>query len=345
MTAKLETSVTQKGLKVLVISQALTDEKGRLLTDLYVRMPSADRFVLFIAAGDELDADRLNKLYQHADSRIYAPMEQWKHKYKVWRPKETDPNKMGLETQQLVTDMYVDLLDDTAVPESSLQKLAEIAQEMSEHVLGDMKKYEDEMLKQFSDLSRMEDSYAIRSLATLMALANGYSSKRAILDINTVTMFMDVNLLDFRKEDVDNYYRDPTSVSKEFLRAYRQHPSKANLMATVKLPMISDTGLQMILNHHEYHNASGFPRGMRTKPLPDLVKILSLAVDVFERLKRAELNGGKLSLTQALFEVAEFNLEIHNRRHQSSIVDKVLHHLGIQTPDGHKGGGEETPTT
>ncbi len=178
-------------------------------------------------------------------------------------------------------------------------------------------------------LKTYDTQKAILFSAILFSLANGYTSKKAIMDIHSTSTIMDVNLLDFIKEDVDNYYRDSNSASEDLLRAYKQHPAKANLMATTKLPFITDSGLQIILNHHEFHNGSGFPRGTRTKPLPDIIKIMSLAVDVFEVMKKAELNEKKISLAEALKIVGEFDVEIHTRRHQSSIIDKVFSHLGL----------------
>ncbi len=329
MAAKYETKITQKGFKVLVISQAPTDENGIILTDLYVRIPTADRFILFISEGEKLDTDRINKLYQHPDPRLYTPTEQWQNRHKKIKIKDSDPNKIGAETQEIITSLYLDLLDGSDPSEGILKKLSQIANEITDSVLSDSKQYEDQMLKQLSDLSRLEDSYAIRALAILFSLANGYTSKKAIMDIHSTSTIMDVNLLDFIKEDVDNYYRDPNSASEDFLRAYKQHPAKANLMATTKLPFITDSGLQIILNHHEFHNGSGFPRGTRTKPLPDIIKIMSLAVDVFEVMKKAELNEKKISLAEALKIVGEFDVEIHTRRHQSSIIDKVFSHLGL----------------
>jgi HD-GYP domain-containing protein (c-di-GMP phosphodiesterase class II) len=85
----------------------------------------------------------------------------------------------------------------------------------------------------------------------------------------------------------------------------------------------------MVLNHHEFHNGNGFPRGVRTKPMTDLVKIVALAVDTFETMKKAELNKKNTSLAIALKQVAELNLEVHKRRHQTNLVSKIMSHLGV----------------
>jgi hypothetical protein len=329
MSSKYQTLHTNAGLKVLVISQVPTDKQGQVLTDLYVRIPTADRFVMFVEAGDVVTKERLNKLYQHPDPRLYTPTEQWKKRYTKITVKEGSKDRVGAETLELVTDLYLDLLDNSASSEGNITRLSDIAKEITENIMDDLNVYEGEVLKEMKDISRLEDSYAIRSLTTLMSFACGYTSRKSLIDINAVCMFLDISLLDFRKEDVDNFYKDPSLVSKAFLDAYYQHPSKANLIAGEKLKFVSDIGLQMVLNHHEFHNGNGFPRGVRTKPMTDLVKIVALAVDTFETMKKAELNKKNTSLAIALKQVAELNLEVHKRRHQTNLVSKIMSHLGV----------------
>ncbi|MBP7844897.1 MAG: hypothetical protein KA116_08780 [Proteobacteria bacterium] len=325
---------TQTGLQVMAVSQVPTDPKGNVIADLYVRIPTLDRYVLFVHEGEKLDEEKMKKLYLHPDPKLYGSKDKLKKNRKktlnaTINAKDDDPNKLGAETQELITDLYLDLLEDNNPSESQIKKLGSIVHEITENILSDTKSFEDNILKQFKDLSRMEDSYAIRSLTTLFGLANGYSSKRAMIDIQGASMFMDINLLDFRKDDIEEYYKNPEGWPSGFLKLYMQHPAKANLMATMKLPDLSETGLQMILNHHEYNNGEGFPRGTRTKSLPDLVKILSLAVDVFQILKRQELLNNPSNIPDALMEAAQNHREVHERRHQGNIVDRIFSYMAI----------------
>lgn len=319
----------QKFLKVVVMANVPKDEAGNCLVDIYVRMPSADKYVCWVRTGDPFPEEKRQKLLTHPDPRIYCPVDQWNSRHKKVKLKDSIGPKIGDETKEVISDLFSELLDDQGQHEKSSEKLVEISKTIASEILNDLESYEKSILSEFQNLSRLEDSYAIRSLAILFSLALGFNSKTAIIDITVSTLFMDSALLDFTQQEIEDYYRDPKSMSVAFLDAYRKHPAKAHYLASQKVRRFSEQSLLMILNHHELHNGQGFPRNSQTRSLPDLVRVLSYAVDVFERMKSAELNLKPINLTQALVQVYEIDREPHLRRHQTGMMDKVLNYLKI----------------
>jgi hypothetical protein len=59
-------------------------------------------------------------------------------------------------------------------------------------------------------------------------------------------------------------------------------------------------------------------------------------VDVFERIRAAELNGEKLGLMKALEIIYEPSVEPHERRHQSEIVENIYKYLKLTPPAARK---------
>lgn len=314
------------------MSQIPSDADGNSVVDIYVRLPTADKYVCWVKKGDPFPTKKREKLLDHPDPRLYCPIDDWQNRHKFLGPIDTSGKKLGEDAKDIVTDLFLNLLDDNGDHENASEQLANISKVIVNEIVEDLAAYEKKVLAELEDISRLEDSYAIRSLCIIFSLALGFDSKTALIDITTSVMFMDVALLDFTQQEIDMYYEDPSAMSVSFAAAYEKHPAKAHYIASQKLKRFSEQGLLMILNHHELNNGQGFPRKSQTRPLPDLIKILSYAVDVFERLKRSDLRKEKLSLKEALIECYEIDAEAHMRRHQTGMMDKVLKYLGVTKP-------------
>ncbi|NCN28049.1 hypothetical protein GW915_10780 [bacterium] len=331
-------SASQKDLKVVVMATIPKDEAGNSVVDIYIRLPSAEKYICWVQKGDKFTATQREKLLKHSDPRIYCPVDQWNNRHKFLKLNDSKGPKIGAETQQVITDLFAELLTDDGDHTGASDKLIEISRTIATEIVADLEAFEKSILEEFKDITRLEDSYAIRSLAILFALALGFNSKTAITDITSSTLFMDSPLLDFTQEELDDYFRAPESMSPAFIDAYRKHPAKAHYFASQKVKRFTEQGLLMILNHHELHNGKGFPRNSQTRSLPDLVRILSYAVDIYETMKSAELNEAPINLSQALCLIYDVKQEAHLRRHQTGMMDKILSYLNVSEDDYKKAG-------
>ena len=134
---------------------------------------------------------------------------------------------------------------------------------------------------------------------------------------------------EFSETEVKQYYRDPASLPPEVLANFKKHPARSHELGSEKLKSLSDVTMQLILNHHELFNGKGFPRAVRSESLFALVKVLAFAVDLFEVMKKSQLNGKVISILDAVMELREPLIEPHLKRHSKKLVDSVLQALGV----------------
>lgn len=323
-----EINVTDKGLKVLVINNVPVDSQGGSAVDLYLRMPTENHHIRWIRKGDEFTEEHRHRLRSHADPRLYCPMDQWtdyQHQNSLKEPN----GPIGNDVKEIVSNLYADFLSSKTDNTEVLDKLIAIANTISDNVIADIAVYEAKAKEELLDISRLEMSYAIRSIATLFCIANDFASRKSIYDLTTATLYMDIGLNDFTNQELEAIWKGD-KVDEKILKAYQQHPAKAHLIATERIKLVNETGLLIILNHHEYNNAKGFPRGVHTKALIDHVKIVSLAVDVWEILKVALLNEKPISFEEALKIASQPELEPHQRKHAGAVINKIFKHLGIK---------------
>lgn len=360
------------------------DKDGNILINLFIYLPTSDRFVRFIAKGNPVEESRLALLDTHADkdlfhlpseltaarreeleSREYGAyverksMHDFGEKKFIAGSKEADggvtrftgdaggdgstatqfssiekptsgADAISVESQKDLNELYKKLL--TGGDGAMVDVLARLETQVDlilNALVPEVKDLKGHLVRNLTHLMLMNDVSAITSIAVLCALAQGYDSKKSFRDLTYACLIMDSSLAEFSEAELSTYYRNPAELPDEVLTKMRKHPAKSFEMAESKLKSISDVSMQLILNHHELFNGRGYPRGVRSESLFPMVKVLALAVDIFESMKSAQLNNTQTTLNQIIIGSLEEHLEPHLRRHSRKVVAQLLKYLDI----------------
>jgi hypothetical protein len=316
---------------LLVMPKIPLGAEGTSTVDIYVQLPASRRYVRWLSQGDRLTVEHLERLKVHVDPRLYCPVEQWRMRYKKMPLPEDEGPLYEAQTQELICDLFLNLTREDLLPEKATEQLKEISNMIVYEILVDLEDYEKILLQHTHKFRGEEAHHAIRSLAFLVAMANGHASRSAFMDITAATLLMDYPLIEVSPKEMEQILVDPAGADPHALARYMKHPAAAHFMVLDRFKNVSETTLQMILCHHELHNGHGFPRRMRTAHAPDMVKILSLAVDLYENWRRAEWHGQRKNLRQILDTLREQHIAAADRRHDEVLVKKLYSYLGLKS--------------
>jgi hypothetical protein len=326
--------------------------------DLYVNLPSAGRFIRYICAGDVWDLRKKEMLERHKDPALYKDLHGAMASSLVDpdsldtlvsdEDERIEPLVLPLEAPpdiQVFNDTVQDELQaifrfvgdpDAADPVQTIEAMENLSKKIIEVVAPDVEDLRGSILEQSKYLMVMNDSAAITSVSVLTAMAHGFDSRKVFRDLSMAILMMDAPLADINEETVMKYYRDRSSLSPEEWEEMRRHPAKAHEVISSRLKNVSDTVLQLVLNHHELYNGKGYPRQIRSEQLPPIVRSLSLAVEVFEVMKREHLAGREIDILGALNELRELDVEAHLRRHNQKLVQSAASFIQSHFPSGAK---------
>lgn len=315
--------------------------------DLYVCLPNSDRYVCFVCKNDVWDEHKLQMLKSHTDPQLYCAIKD------LIEDSVIDPNALSSSDEEvynikpvttseapeevLIFKQKVDedlktiftFLKDPNANDSTqtLKSMEQVTEKILEAVAPEIDDLKGAILANSKYLMVMADAAAITSIAVLIAMSHGFDSRKIFRDLSTAIMLMDLPLRDMNEASVHKYYLDPTSLNAEELRIIKQHPQKAYEFTSKKLKALPEPVLQLMLNHHENYNGTGYPKGLRNEQLPSIVRSMCLAVNVFEVMKREDLKGNQISLLQALEELRELNVEAHRRKHNQRLVSQSIEYV------------------
>jgi HD-GYP domain-containing protein (c-di-GMP phosphodiesterase class II) len=316
--------------------------------DLFVFLSTSGQYVLLVQKGEKpseakcsqfeqlwgknlyirkTDLDRLNGVPNSTSSNESPPT------LDQLAPEEVfNKDILGEPAAQALRQAYKNLVSSVN-PELQEVSPTETLKTMSDQILAtllpDLKQQREDILKQLKNVAYMNDASAISAIAVLVALANDFNSKTSLESLVRSTLLMDASLVDIDEETLETYYRNRDELPSHVWEKIKNHPLKSQQLVAY-LPIANEIVNQLILTHHELHNGKGYHRGIRSGGVLLLGQVLSLAVDVFERLKSASLNGDKeYSLKVALESFREKHLEPHSRRHPEKLLNNVFKYLGL----------------
>jgi hypothetical protein len=315
--------VATPDLKKVKISEIPLNKNNLAICDIYIRMPSQNRYIKFLSEGDPLDNRKKTLLQRHVDPFAYIPNSG------ATQSADSVAETLSAESEQKLKELYKNIFSPDMSPEEGFKRIESTAEDILNLVAPETKDLKAHLLKNLKYLDLMNDVSAITTIATFVAFSSGFDSKKSYRDLTYACLVMDSSMSEFTDEEVKMYYRDPNSLPPDIAARFKKHPARSHELATDKLKSLNDVTMQLILNHHELFNGKGYPRGVRTESLFALVKVLSLSVDIFEIVKRNQLNGKDIAFLDAVLELREPTVEAHLKRHNKKLVDTVIQGFGI----------------
>jgi HD-GYP domain-containing protein (c-di-GMP phosphodiesterase class II) len=307
--------------------------------EIFVKMPSTGQMVVLLQKGEVVSSQRWSNLERLSTSQsLYVSEDVHLEHYKQSEISAQD-NKVKLFTSRhkpflqdvLSSEVELDLKnayqklmksDYTGGEKETSKMISKMADELYAALLPEVATVREGLLKNIKNIQQMSDSSAISALALMCAVANDFKSKTVLYNLCMAALLMDASLADLRPQELETYYRNRSELPLHLSQKISNHPLQSQQMVA-SMPIVNDAISQLILMHHELHNGKGYHRGLRTQSSPGLCRILSIAVDLYEYIRGAELNHQAMSLEAALLILEEKGVEPHLRRHSARIVDNV----------------------
>lgn|GEM_PF-437726 len=224
--------------------------------------------------------------------------------------------------------IYGRLLDPKVSHEANVEALGQVSADLLETIAPDISGLMLRLKQNAKYLHIMNDTAAIAAVVVLFAAADGQTSRQVFKELTYATILMDLTLSDVSRADLDLFLLNKQSELKpEVLETILKHPMNSHELLNRRGGKTSDLVGQLVLGHHELYSGKGYPRKVRSDNLAPLVRLLSMAVDSIEIMKRSHLLGNVLSLEQAVEELLEPQTLPHLRRHSKRLVTSTLDFL------------------
>lgn len=316
----------------LDIKQLPKDDQGHAAVNFYVHLPSASRYLCYIAKGDAIDPEKLASLKNHAVPELYRREDEALAEATVTAPdpelpKDFQQKILGAALNEELGDVYKLFKGGGADPGETVKRFEGMSDKLVGSIAPDVKTLNDHLKKQIQYLHLMSDAAAISTLSIICAYANGFDSRKSYRELSYATLVMDISLAEFTTEQIHKFYVERDSLPEDTVKAMMLHPMKSYQLAETKLKSLSDVTMQLILNHHELYNGKGYPRSIRTEALFPIARVLSLAVDAFERLKVEQHLKSKRGLIDVFQDLRDELVDAHMRRHNKKIIDATIEFL------------------
>ncbi len=263
-----------------------------ILFNVYIQL-GPNKYVKILYSGDTFSLDRLNRyknekgvkyLYFHnADRRKYIQYSNYLASKIITSDKVSGQAKVKMlkaTAEKLIEEVYSVGLKPQAVEES--RQLAKNMYELLENQQDLFK-----VLKEFQefDPNAYTHSYSVTFFATAIIKQFEWQSKVMIETAAMACLLHDIGKIKMPKELM---CKRPEEMTQGELELYKKHPLFADEILSGNL-MIGQNIRQIILQHHEYFDGTGFPYGLKGNKVLTISNIISLCDDLVHSMLKDQI--------------------------------------------------------
>ena len=261
-----------------------------------------NHFVLYRKKDDIIENEAYTRLQIKKIKYVFTAKED-RDSFKKYTESRTKIKKEATETplgklREEITENIQEAFEVDNI-EDHIQNITEMTSEAAQKVVKELEKkpYSSGLLSQL-----MTHSYGIyghsinvATIAVHVALRLGYREGHILEYIGSAGLLHDIGKTKIKIDILNQNARNYTSAEKKILE---QHPSigRGLLLSVTGSP--SEVRL-MVYQHHENHDGSGYPEGIRGHRINELTKILSI-VNTFEHLFQASRLSEDFSVERIL---------------------------------------------
>ena len=177
------------------------------------------------------------------------------------------------------------------------------------------------------DLVNLEHSVSVCILASILSRKLGFDSFQTIRIIGLSAFLHDIGKYEICSDFIELLTEEMTPAQLSY---YKKHPLKGAEILGQLGKEIHPTVIQAVLQHHERHDATGFPENLHGDKINLVSQIIGICDEFLRQVEKAKkllapnplptfkmLNQGKFSVKtmQAFYEVF---LDIRNKKNESS---------------------------
>lgn len=287
----METSSEQPAQFVPIQNADLAGDL-ELTFDLYLRLPLNERVVLYRRQGDILEKDRLAKFSRAENTNLVIRRADYAKfvSYVSDRLKKLLDVTPGANNREVFGKAVRGLLrgtfenQDAAVVRSMMDNLNDVSSVVIDSVLTEINENGRRTYRNLVNLAATGTDFQkhpvnVASLAVMIGLGSGYSSKRTVADVSMAALLHDLGLAKLPGELALQAHRK-NSYSLDDRMKIDDHVQHSLAIIDERSIVISALTRTMIEQHHEKYNGSGFPRKLRGLQVSPFAQILHMADEI-----------------------------------------------------------------
>lgn len=267
-------------------------ENASAVFDYYIRL-GADRFIKIIHRGEKPSKDQLKKYSTSGTTYLYFMQKD----RSVFISSQNDlaqdmlkksPNNGGkvIVAMTSTTDKFFEEVFTAGIRPALIEEGKAICQNMYDAAV------KDEGLKHFiNDLEQfnpaaLSHAFLVSFFSALICKDLDWAGPKTIQTLALGALFHDLGILQLPPDLRD---MDVALMNPEQKKNYNTHPN-LGAEALQAIPGINAGVIQIVQQHHEYLDGSGFPAGLSGNKIYPLTKVVSLADDFAYFLKENEMS-------------------------------------------------------
>lgn len=267
-------------------------ENSVAIFDYYLRLGS-NRFIKIIHKGEKPSREQLDKYASNGTAFLFFMKSERASfiSYQNDLAKESLNNSPGdgskvIKAMKSTTDKYFEEVFTVGIQPNLIEEGKSICQNMYDAAV------QDENLKGFvNDLEQfnpaaLSHSFLVSFFSTLICKDLDWVGPKTVQTLALGALFHDIGLLQLPPELQD---MDPALMTPEQKATYETHPI-LGADALKNIPGMNIGVIQIILQHHEHVNGSGYPSSLTGNKIYPLAKVVSLADGFSYFLKENELS-------------------------------------------------------
>ncbi|MFN8370981.1 MAG: HD domain-containing phosphohydrolase [Bacteriovoracaceae bacterium] len=263
-----------------------------VLFDVYVRLDSA-KYVKILHSGDSLASDRIEKYKNEKNVKFLYFKSSDRQKYIKFCnsiAEQTFTSNAVSAGQKVsliknISEKYLEEVHTRGLKPQVVLQGKEVCENIYNLVQGEKKLYQ--ILREFQEMDPNAYSHAflVCFISSMIVKQFTWQSLITTETIALASMFHDIGKMKM-PEAIRN--KRPKDMTPDELEEYKKHPEAGFAIVSESL-MISQGVKQIILQHHEANDGSGFPYGLKDSRIFTLAKILFLADEFSHSLKEDNL--------------------------------------------------------
>jgi putative nucleotidyltransferase with HDIG domain len=291
-----------------------------VLFDIYIKL-SAHKYLKILHTGDVFSIERLDKyknekkvdsLYFHnSDRRKFIQYNNFLTKKLIENTNVPVQNKVNILKN--VTEKYIEELFITGVKPQVVEQGKEVCESVFKLIETQSDLYTVLKVYQDFDPSAYSHAFLVTLYSTAIIKQFEWQSRATIETAAMACMFHDIGKTLLPKEFIGLTVKDMTP---EQIEQYKKHP-EFGFQILENSRGINNSVKQIILQHHEAFDGTGFPFGKKNNKILTLANIICLADD-FVHIMMDE----KLQPTEALRKILMDKIGV--KRYNSILIEKFI---------------------
>ncbi len=261
--------------------------------DYYIRLGS-NRFVKIIHKGEKPSKDQLTKYESSGTKFLYflkkdrATFISYQNDLAKEMIKSSSANEGSKVVQAMksTTDKYFEEVFTVGIQPNLIEEGKSICQNMFDAAKKDqtLSKFVND-LEQFNPAA-LSHAFLVSFFSALICKDLDWAGKKTVETLALGALFHDIGILQLPPEIQE---MDPSQMSAEQFNLYQTHP-QLGAEALKSIPGLNVGVIQIVLQHHEKLNGSGYPEGISGHKIYPLAKVVALADAFSYFLKEKELS-------------------------------------------------------